>query len=465
MTPGAPLLLGIRGRETGVSTPSRREAARASGSRPAGALRALCAAMLLLLASPLIAAQDAELANDDRIAELERKVEILSEELERTRTAMAVPEEPTLESFQGLGPAASKVYGLTRGLSLGGYAEGRYTAFVADKGDEKNEIDFLRFVLYAGYKFTDRILFNSEVEIEHASTGEDGSVSVEFASLDFLLTGWANVRLGLLLLPMGFLNEIHEPPFYFGTHRPELERRIIPSTWRENGAGLFGSFLGERLEYKLYVVNGFDASGFSAGGLRGGRQKGSEALAEDFAVVGRLDWRPARGLLLGTSGYVGNAGQDQVAAETDLALPDALTSIWEARAQYRWRGLHLRGLFTWATVNQADRLNEALDSAVDGAVAEEMLGVYGEVAYDVWQWMSPDSEMTLEPFYRYEWVDTQQTVPDGYVRNRALRNQIHTVGMSYKPIPNVVLKADYRNVSAEEGSPADEINLGIGLVF
>jgi hypothetical protein len=412
-----------------------------------------------------MASEDAELANDDRIAELERKVEVLSEELERTRTAMAVPEEPALESVYGLGPAASKVYGLTQGLSLGGYAEGRYTAYVADKGDNDNQIDFLRFVLYAGYKFTDRILFNSEVEIEHASTGEDGSISVEFATLDFLLTDWANVRLGLLLLPMGFLNEIHEPPFYFGTHRPSLERRIIPSTWRENGAGLFGSFLGDQLEYKLYVVNGFDASGFSASGLRGGRQKGSKALAEDFAVVGRLDWRPVHGLLLGTSGYVGNAGQDQVDSDTGLALPDALTSIWEARAQYRRWGLHMRGLFTWATVNQADRLNAALGNAADAAVAEEMLGAYGEIAYDIWQWISPGSEMTLEPFYRYEWVDTQQAVPDGYVRNQALRNQIHTVGMSYKPIPNVVLKADYRNVSAEEGSPADEVNLGIGLVF
>jgi hypothetical protein len=462
---GASRFFGILGHPAGAAARRPSERRHPVDSRPSSAWWALAAATLLIAPHLAMATEDAELANDDRIAELERKVEILSDELERTRTAMAVPEEPALESVYGLGPAASKVYGLARGLSLGGYAEGRYTAYVADKGDENNEIDFLRFVLYAGYKFTDRILFNSEVEIEHASTGEDGSVSLEFATLDFLLADWANVRLGLLLLPMGFVNEIHEPPFYFGTHRPSVERRIIPSTWRENGAGLFGSLLGDQLEYKLYVVNGFDASGFSASGLRGGRQKGSKALAEDFAFVGRLDWRPVQGLLLGTSGYVGNAGQDQVDSESELALPDALTSIWEARAQYRRGGLHLRGLFTWATVNQADRLNAALENDVDAAIAEEMLGAYGEIAYDIWQWISPDSEMTLEPFYRYEWVDTQQAVPDGYVRNQALRNQIHTVGMSYKPIPNVVLKADYRNVSAEEGSPADEINLGIGLVF
>jgi hypothetical protein len=94
-----------------------------------------------------------------------------------------------------------------------------------------------------------------------------------------------------------------------------------------------------------------------------------------------------------------------------------------------------------------------------------MFGAYGEIAYELWQWISPDSAMTLEPFYRYEWIDTQQTVPTGFVRDETKRNQIHTLGLSYKPIPNVVLKADYRNVSAEAGTPADEVNLGIGLVF
>ena len=416
----------------------------------------------LLLPAGLAAASDAQLASDDRIAELERKLEVLSEELERTRTAMAVPESPALESDHGLGPAASKVYRLTSGLSLGGYAEGIYTAYVADKGSNRNEIDLLRLVLYAGYKFTDRIVFNSEIEFEHA--GEE--VSVEFATLDFLLADWANARVGLLLVPMGFVNEIHEPPFYFGTHRPDVERRILPSTWRENGLGLFGTLLGETIEYRLYGVNGFDASGFSASGLRGGRQKGSEALAEDFAFVGRLDWKPLPELLLGVSGYVGNAGQDQIDAGTGLALPDALTALWEAHAQVRWRGLHLRGLFTRATVDQADRLNAALGTAPGSAgIAEEMLGAYAEIAYDVWQWLAPDSEMTLEPFYRYEWVDTQQTAASGYVRDETQRNHSHTVGVSYKPIPNVVLKADYRNVKAQQGSPADEINLGIGLVF
>jgi hypothetical protein len=425
------------------------------------------AGVALLLALPAGAADDEELAREDRIQELERKVQVLAEELERTRTEVAVPEEPELKSSYGLGPAASKVYDVTRGLSLGGYAEGFYTAFVKDK-QTQNSADALRVVLYAGYKFTDWLVFNSEVEIEHASTGESGSVSLEFATLDFLLADWANPRIGLLLLPMGFLNEIHEPPFYFGNQRPETEKRIIPSTWRENGLGLFGSFFGDQFDYKIYGVNGFDASGFDETGLRGGRQKGSKALADDFAFVGRLDWKPLPGLLIGGSGYVGNSGQNQTDDLTDLDLPDAFTTIVEAHAQYRWRGLHLRGLAARSTVDDAGELNVAtgtMPGPMSTGVAEEMFGAYGEIAYELWQWISPDSAMTLEPFYRYEWVDTQQKVPTGFVRDETKRNQIHTLGLSYKPIPNVVLKADYRNVSAEAGTPADEINLGVGLVF
>ena len=109
------------------------------------------------------------------------------------------------------------------------------------------------------------IVFNSEIEIEHAD-----EIFLEFATLDFLWKDWVNARAGLMLLPIGFLNEIHEPPFFFGVNRPDVERNIIPSTWRENGVGLFGSW-DDLVHYKLYVVNGLNAAGFTSSGLRGGR--------------------------------------------------------------------------------------------------------------------------------------------------------------------------------------------------
>ena len=253
----------------------------------------------------LAAATDQVTAQEDRIAELERTVAILADELERTRRELVVPEDQPLSSQFGLGPAASKIYDLGRGLSVGGYGEGYYRNLVGDEGGEKNRADLLRMVLYTGYKFTDSILFNSEIEFEHATTGSTksssgGSVSVEFAYLDFLLRDWANIRAGLVLVPMGFINEIHEPVYYFGVNRPEIERQIIPSTWRENGVGVLGTLF-EQVDYQAFVINGFNAEGFDSSGLRGGRQKGNRALAEHLAFVARLDWTPIQQLVVGGS--------------------------------------------------------------------------------------------------------------------------------------------------------------------
>ncbi|MBW2415940.1 MAG: hypothetical protein JRG76_15685, partial [Deltaproteobacteria bacterium] len=248
--------------------------------RTLSAALAVCAAMLIpapawsdtpaggTAGSPPVS--DRERAQADEIAGLKRDMQVVVEELQSMRTQLGVPEEKTLESSYGLGPAASRVYSAGRGLSVGGYAEAVYRNRFNDSRDGTDTADFTRMVMYLGYKYNDWIVFNTEIEFEHASTGEDGSVSVEFATLDFLLDDAFNVRAGLVLIPMGFLNEMHEPPFYYGTQRPSPERAIIPSTWRENGVGIFGTFA-EALEYRVYVVNGMDASGYSSKGLRGGR--------------------------------------------------------------------------------------------------------------------------------------------------------------------------------------------------
>ena len=254
--------------------------------------------------------QDDSQGTEKRLEEIERRIEILAGEVEALRIGRAAVSAD--ENAYGLGPAASKIYRTERGVSIGGYGEMRYSHFDSTTeggvpSDKTDQFDFLRAVIYVGYKFNDRFLFNSELEFEHASTSEDGSVSVEFAYIDYLWRTQINVRGGLLLLPMGFINEMHEPTTFLGASRPETELRIIPSTWRENGVGLFGE-LGP-FDYRTYVVNGLDASDFAASGLRDGRQKGSKAKADDFAWVGRVDYAGTPGLLIGASGYFGNSGQ------------------------------------------------------------------------------------------------------------------------------------------------------------
>ncbi len=433
-------------------------------------------------AAPAHPASDGQLAQEDRIAELERTVKVLADELERTRAENSLPEEAELESQFGLGPAASKVFGTARGLSLGGYAEGHYTAIVNDAEGEQNHADLVRSVLYVGYKFNENIVFNSEIEFEHASTeekasSEPGAVSVEFLTLDYFWRPWANARAGLTLIPMGFINQLHEPPYFLGVNRPEVERRLIPATWAENGVGVFGE-VAEQVEYAFYVMNGLNAKGYEASGIREGRQAGNDALAEDPAFSGRVDWTPTPGLLVGVSTFVGNAGQDQsfeVPGVPDpVKLPSSLTALWDLHAQYETHGLHLRGLFTMTHIDHAGALTLALRPEDQGGIgkigpdeviASDMLGGYAEIGYDVLQWLMPDSNRSLEPFFRFEYLNTQYNVPSGFMADDSNELWVYTVGFSFKPIPNVVLKADYRNLTAGSGSAPDEINLGIGLAF
>jgi hypothetical protein len=282
-------------------------------------------------------------------------------------------------------------------------------------------------------------------------------------TLDFLMHDWANARAGLLLLPMGYLNELHEPPFFYGVSRPETETTILPTTWRENGAGLFGR-LHENLEYRAYVVSGgFNARGFSDAGVRGGRQQGNRSLAEDLGFVVRLDWTPIEELTLGGSFYQGDSGQDQELAGIDV--PDASLSIFELHAQWRRGGLQARTLFAMSSLSDARELNLALGRPLDRPIADKMLGGYAEVAYDVWPWLFGDAAKSLSPFVRVEYVDSQYEVPNPYLANRLRAVWVHTIGVNFKPHPNVVLKAEYRNLNTRDGARPDEVSLGMGFAF
>ena len=410
------------------------------------------------------AAAPAKTAGAD-VKNLERKTDVLSQEVEKLRTNLTIPDEVQYKSAYGLGPAASKVYQVGKGLSIGGYGEANYQATVGDEKTKNDNADFERMVLYAGYKFTDNILFNSELEFEHGSTANGGSVSVEFAALDFFIDPMANVRAGMVLMPMGFVNQIHEPPFYFGNNRPEVERQILPSTWREIGVGLFGEVL-PNLTYTTYVVNGLNATNFTADGIRSGRQQGSQAKAEDLAFVGRLDYAPdfVPGLSFGGSAYLGNSGQNQTFTNLRTGAKqnvNAFTQLYEGHVQWKYRGLEFRTLGSWGHIDDAG----VLSAAKGQTIGEENYGWYSEVGYDVLPLLNPNTTQYLAPFFRYEQMDTIASAPIGFGDDETKNRKIYQFGLQYKPIPNVVIKADYRNFTAKKGSLPDDFNLGFGFIF
>jgi hypothetical protein len=399
-------------------------------------------------------------------AEREQAVEVLTDELERGRLDGATEAPETFEGAvpAGVAPAAGKVYERNKGVSIGGYGEMLFESFSSELDDgspssKKDQADFLRGIVYLGYKFSDHIVFNSEIEFEHASTGKKGSASVEQAYLDFLIRDEVNVRAGMLLTPVGFVNELHEPPTFLGARRPRVEQVIIPTTWRENGVGLHGAF--GPVSYRANLTAGLDAAGFSdSSGLRGGRQKGSKSLAEDGALSFRLDYEPIEGLLFGASGYFGESGQG---VDLGAEILDVSTELWSAHAEWRWRGLQTRALWARVELDDVSDLNDYLGLTGMDSIGSRMEGWYGEVGYDVLA--HRDTRQELIPFIRYEDFDTQARVPDGFLRDPAHDRNSWTLGLSYKPHPNVVIKFDWHDEDNAAGTGQDQFNLALGYMF
>jgi hypothetical protein len=402
-----------------------------------------------------------------RLTELERQLQVLAQEIETMKLGEAGATATADRSTHGMGPAASKIYRSGNGLAIGGYGEVVYRNFAGRLQDGSrstavDEADLQRAVLYFGYKFNDRFLFNSEVEYEHAVTAADkaGETEVELAYGDYLWKPQANLRAGLVLMPVGLLNEYHEPTVFLGVRRNSVETAIIPTTWREIGFGLYGEAGPWR--YRTYVTNGLDASRFAAGGLGEGSGEGSHAKAEDPAWVGRLDFTGVPGLLAGGSVFTGDSGQGLLdAAGKRIA---GRVSLFEAHVDWRWRGLQLRALGVRSRLGDAADINRALGLAGRDGIGKAQSGSYAEVGYDLLSLRS-GSRQRLIPFVRFEAFDTQSEVPAGFERDPANGQHVLTVGFNYYPIDQLVVKANILRVRNAARTGQDEFQIGLGYVF
>lgn len=416
-----------------------------------------------LLTLTITAALAATILPGQTVEERLRKLEVEhralldahSLEIERLQFGNFVP--ALGEGKFGMGPAASKVYGQDEGLSIGGYGEFLYQ----QRSNDTDRFDALRTVLYVGYRFDENWLFNSEFEYEHGTTSSSsgttsggGSVSVEFSYIEYLHDESFNARAGLLLVPMGFINEMHEPTTFLTAARPQTEQRIIPSTWRETGIGAHGS-LGD-FDYKAFVITSLNGEKFNSNGLRDGRQKGNRSAADDFAFVGRLDWNCSEGCTVGGSVFIGDTGQDGL-DPVGNSIPAMRTVIAEGHVSYQSNGLVIRGLYAGARINGTGTFN----TNTGANLAEGMAGYYVEVGYDLMHTLASDSDAALLPFVRWERVDTQARMATGFSPDQTKDDTILTIGLHYRPIDQIVMKVDYQ--SFDQGD--DVFQVGFGYVF
>jgi len=326
------------------------------------------------------------------------------------------------------------------------------------------EADLHRFVLMVGHTFSDRLKFWSEFEVEHAfveGAEPSGEVAVEQAYIDLMIHRRFNLRTGMVLVPVGIINERHEPATFHGVERPFVDSVIVPATWRDVGVGAFGD-LGHGFSYRAYLLPGLDATGFTAEeGIKDGRQQGGHAVASDPAITGRLEFRQY-GLTAGASFWRGGSGFPLV--RLDIEPPTVMVSAIDGR--YR-RGRHeLRGQWSLVNIDAAGDLNRALQahSGISPNIASRLLGAYGELASRV----SPDSWLhEVVAFARYEKFDTQNRMPDGFLPIGHLQRSALVVGATYFPDPDVAFKFDFireRNKSSVVSAPW-RINLGVGWWF
>ncbi len=362
-------------------------------------------------------AREAVAAANDRIVETEARVDATGDFVETLAVADSGAQKTT----------------------IGGYGELHYNNVSSDAGDSK-EIDFHRFVLFFGHEFTDRVRFFSEFELEHSLSGDGapGEVELEQAFVEYALTDNTYAKTGLFLLPLGILNETHEPTTFFGVERNNVESIIIPSTWWEAGVGMNGR-LGSGFSWDASMHSGLamPTSGSSQFRVRGGRQKVAEAIANDWAYTARLKYTGVRGLELAAS-YQYQADPSQVPG-------DGLDTgqLFTAHAIFQRGIVGLRALYAGWNFD---------GFAVEAAGADSQAGWYVEPSLrftDNWG-----------VFARYEDLDAARD-QDKFTESG--------VGLNYWPVPGVVLKMDYR--TRDHTLPAlavrdfDAFSLGFGYSF
>ena len=444
--------------------------------------------MLLLLALPFTAAPARAQSTDQRLGEVEKKLDAALAELERLKLGSAASDSaPAYASKHGFAPGASRVYASTGGPSIGGYGEMLFESSDRTREDgtlsgARPRADLLRAVFYIGHKFSPALLFNSEIEFEHSGVRDVGAVAVdllsgegeaeltgeatmEFAYLDWQSSRAFGVRAGKVLVPMGLVNEQHEPPVFFGARRPDTERFVIPSTWSAAGAGFFGE-TASGLEWRAYLVEGLNASHFDAArAVREGRQGASQSLFTHPAITGRVDWKGTPGLLVGVSGYTGDAWQDANPAAGPL---HARVTMYDVHARWQWNGLDVRGLYAGGSLGDAGALSDELGLTGNDRLGRIFAGAYAEAAYDVAPRLSPGTAWMLAPYVRAEWLDTQvddDEIFPGANNDPALERTILTFGLALKPHPNVVLKADREQRSNTADSETSRWNVALGWLF
>jgi hypothetical protein len=359
-------------------------------------------------------------------------------------------------------------------LIIGGYGEVHYHQPLSAETRNNGSMDVHRMVMLLGYNFSSRTQFITEIEYEHVS-----EVYIEQAFLQHKLNNFVNLMGGLLIVPMGILNEYHEPTTFNGVERPAIDNKISPTTWREVGIGLSGNIFPASLKYQVYLLNGFNGyngKGTLNGknGLRNGRQKGAESYISSPNFTAKIEYYGFRGLNLGLSGYLGKTQStlyNGIAKSNEAALAKADSSVTGIAmvgldGRYNISGFQLRGQFYYSSISNTGEYNRF--TAVSGKqndLGSAMIGYYAEAGYNVLKHCE-NTKTELIPFIRLEKYNTHHATAGNLAKNKEYNNNIVTTGITCKLIKGAVVKADMQFTKSEAATQFSKVfSAGVGVMF
>ncbi|THJ22905.1 MAG: hypothetical protein CAF45_009910 [Nitrospira sp. CG24E] len=336
---------------------------------------------------------------------------------------------------------------------VGGYADVMYNNLSRQNLDNPSRHSFgqQRLVPFIYADITDHIKFATEIEFERGGTNApqtgDGSINVEFAQIDYLVNETINARAGLLLMPVGKFNLLHDSPLNDLVDRPMVSRIIIPSTWFEAGAGIYGSLYPSsqsKLDYEVYAVNGMNqtAGAITDAGVRSARGSVSRDRDDNKAVVGRVAFSPILGIEVAGSGYHGTYKPSAGAVGTGRISIFALD--WTLQ-----RGpFEIIGESAWSRITN----NDATGVTGNPIGPAGMQGYYIQGNYHFmpellkkWAPSHFTDASTFTAVVRWEQVDTDT---DDRTKANTLGNRRElerlTLGVNFRPIEDTVFKFDWQ---------------------
>jgi hypothetical protein len=354
------------------------------------------------------------------------------------------------------------------GLVMGAYGEVHYEQPFGNNTKYNGDMDAERMVLLFGYKFDKKTSFITEIEIEHIK-----EVFLEQAYLNYQAKPWLNVQAGLLLIPMGLMNEYHEPTIFNGVNRPTIANALYPSTWREIGAGVAGNLPNAALRYQLYAVNGLmsynngvaQLSGDKP--LRGARQKGAQVTMTAPDLSAKINYYGIKGMDIGLATYIGNTestlfdGINRDSVNQIATADSTIIGIQMVGLDFRYQAkkFQAKGELFFSNFTNT----RAYNAFTSRDVGSSMFGYYGEVGYDISDLIG--SKKRCVPFVRYSEYNTHTTVNSLMTANDAYDRTVLTTGISFFLNESFVVKADYQNFTNANNDQFHQFNTGIGFWF